>query len=147
AIVVPGAGADSSGGATPMIKFNARREHQRPSLQLLDGRVYVAWASHGDNGPYHGWVVGFNETTLQPEKWVNTTPTSRASGIWQSQGPLSTDGRYLYFAVGNAFSTAGPITGAIITDAGAGYTSAPTVTINGGGGTGATATATISDGM
>src|SRR5262249_31413009 len=70
AIQVAGNGADSSGG---QIKFNALREHQRPSLQLLNGRVYVGWASHGDQGPYHGWVVGFNETTLQPEKIFNTT--------------------------------------------------------------------------
>jgi hypothetical protein len=108
AIVVAGAGADTSGGANPMIAFNAFRENQRPSLQLLNGRVYVGWASHGDIGPYHGWVVGFNETTLQPEKWFNTTPNARASGIWQSEGAISTDGTYLYFAVGNAFNGPNP---------------------------------------
>jgi hypothetical protein len=147
AIVVAGAGADASSGANPMIAFNAFRENQRPSLQLLNGRVYVGWASHGDNGPYHGWVVGFNETTLLPEKIFNTAPNSRAAGIWQSEGAISTDGRYLFFAVGNAFQTNGPISGAIITNPGSGYTSAPTVTITGGGGSGATATATISSGM
>jgi hypothetical protein len=99
-IQVAGNGADSGGG---MIAFNAFREHQRPSLTLLDGHVIVGWASHGDNGPYHGWVVSFDETTLQPDKWLNTNPNARGSGIWQSQGAISTDGTYLYFAIGNGF--------------------------------------------
>jgi hypothetical protein len=87
-IQVAGSGADSSGGASPAIRFEAYREHQRPSLQLLNGRVYVAWASHSDIGSYHSWVVGFNATTLQPEKWFNTSPNARGAGIWQSQGAL-----------------------------------------------------------
>src|SRR5262249_31872162 len=107
AITVPGVGAETSGGATPTVPFSARKENQRPSLQLLKGRVYVAWASHGDNGPYHGWVVGFNETTLQPEKIFNTAPNGGLSGIWQSEGALSTDGTYLYFAVGNGGGAGG----------------------------------------
>ncbi len=107
AIMVPGQGAETSGGANPMVPFSALKENQRPSLQLLNGRVYVGWASHGDNGPYHGWVVGFNETTLQPEKWFCTSPNGGLSGIWQSEGAISTDGRYLYFAVGNGGGAAG----------------------------------------
>jgi hypothetical protein len=105
AIHVTGSGADSAGGD---IKFDAFREAQRPSLQLLGGRVYVAWASHGDVGAYHGWVVGFNLTTLQPEKVWNATPNARGSGIWQSEGAVSTDGTYLYFALGNAFNGPNP---------------------------------------
>ncbi len=111
AIHAAGTGADSGGGD---LKFDALREAQRPSLQLLGGRVYVAWASHGDVGSYHGWVVGFNETTLQPEKWWNSTPNARGSGIWQSEGAVSTDGTYLYFAVGNAFN--GPKPGFSVAD-------------------------------
>jgi hypothetical protein len=107
-IQVAGAGADTSGGATPMVRFSAFRNDQRPSLQLLGGRVYVAWSSHGDNGPYHGWVVGFNETTLQPEKWFNITPNARGGGIWQSEGALSTDGTFIYFAEGNGFNGPNP---------------------------------------
>jgi hypothetical protein len=106
-IVVAGAGADTSGGANPQIAFNAFRENERSSLILLNGRVWVAWASHGDNGPYHGWVTGFNETTLQVEKWFNTSPNSRAGGIWQSEGAISTDGTFLYAVTGNTFN-AGP---------------------------------------
>jgi hypothetical protein len=104
-IVVAGAGADTSGGANPQIAFNAFRENERSSLILLNGRVYIPWASHGDNGPYHGWVVGFNETTLQPEKIFNTTPNTRAGGIWQSEGALSTDGTFLYGVTGNTFGS------------------------------------------
>ncbi len=107
-IKVAGSGAETSGGATPMVAFSALRENQRPSLQLLNGRVWVGWASHGDTGPYHGWVVGFNETTLQPEKWFNDTPNAGGGGIWQSEGALSTDGTYLYLAEGNGFSGPNP---------------------------------------
>ncbi len=108
AIQVPGSGGETSGGANPMVAFSALRENQRPSLQLLNGRVWVAWASHGDTGPYHGWVVGFNETTLQPEKWFNDTPNASGGGIWQSEGALSTDGTYLYLAEGNGFNGPNP---------------------------------------
>jgi hypothetical protein len=101
ALVVAGSGADNSGGTNPMIRFNAWRANQRAALQLLGGRVYVAWASHADNGPYHGWVVGFNEATLQPEKWFNSTPNARGAGLWQSGGAISTDGAFLYCALGN----------------------------------------------
>ncbi len=104
-IQVAGSGADSGGG---MVRFSAFRNNQRPSLLILGGRVYVGWSSHGDNGPYHGWVVGFNETTLQPEKWFNITPNARGGGIWQSEGAISTDGTYLYFAEGNGFNGPDP---------------------------------------
>jgi hypothetical protein len=107
AIMVPGIGAETSGGANPMVPFSALKENQRPSLQILSGRVYVGWASHGDNGPYHGWAVGFNETTLMPEKIFCTSPNGGLSGIWQSEGAISTDGRYLYFAVGNGGGAGG----------------------------------------
>jgi hypothetical protein len=107
-IQVPGSGAETSGGANPMVAFSALRENQRPSLQLLNGRVWVGFASHGDTGPYHGWVIGFNETSLLPEKWFNDTPNAGGGGIWQSEGALSTDGTYIYLAEGNGFSGPNP---------------------------------------
>ena len=47
------------------------------------------WASHGDNGPYHGWLVAFDKTTLQPVAMFNTSPNGSESGIWQSGDPAA----------------------------------------------------------
>ncbi len=68
------------------IYFNALRANQRPSLALYRGVVYVGWSSHGDTGPYHGWLIGFDAKTLLPlpnRVWC-VTPDGNEGGIWQS---------------------------------------------------------------
>ncbi len=109
---VTGIGDGSSNG---MVAFDALKENQRPALTLLNGVVYVAWASHGDNGPYHGWIIGYSATnlTLQVAKY-NSTPDGGLGGIWQSGGGLAADASgNLYCVTGNgAFDgTFPPISG------------------------------------
>ena len=58
---VTGSGSDSTGGVVP---FDAVWALNRGGLLLLNGIVYVPWASHGDSGPYHGWVTAYNAQTL-----------------------------------------------------------------------------------
>ncbi len=100
-----GDGADSAGH----VRFNAARENNRSALQLANGQVYVAFAAHSDYRPYHGWLIGFDETTLQPVQWFNTAPNAGGVGIWQSGGAVSYDPQgNMYFAVGNGFSGADP---------------------------------------
>jgi hypothetical protein len=96
---VSGSGAGGSGGQVP---FQAVHENQRAALLLTNGIVYIAWASHGDHDPYHGWVMGYNAGTLQQAMVYNTTPNGSRGGIWQSGDGLTTDstGR-LYFVTGN----------------------------------------------
>jgi hypothetical protein len=107
-ISVPGTGAGSSGG---VVRFNALRESNRPALQIVTNAdstktVYVTYASHGDNGPYHGWVLGYGASDLSVQKVFNSAPNGSASGIWESGGNLGVDAQNnLYFSTGNGFGT------------------------------------------
>jgi hypothetical protein len=98
---VPGSGAGSSNG---VVSFNPLSQNQRTALLLLNGVVYIAWASHCDNDPYHGWVIGYNATTLKqvPGAVYNTSPNGTRAGIWHSGGGLAGESAgYIYFATGN----------------------------------------------
>jgi hypothetical protein len=100
AITVPGVGDQSSGGNVP---FNVLTENQRPGLALVNGVVYVSWASHGDNTPYHGWIIGYNAGNLAQTPTVfNTTPNGGLGGIWMSGGaPAADSSNNLYVITGN----------------------------------------------
>jgi hypothetical protein len=101
-ITVPG---NCEGGST--IAFNAARENQRPGLALVNGVVYITWASHGDLDPYHGWILGFNASTLSRVSAFNTSPNAAEGlgycrgGIWMSGGAPSAD------AAGNQYVITG----------------------------------------
>jgi hypothetical protein len=99
-IAVPGTGDGSSGGSVP---FNTLRQNQRPGLALVNGIVYVAWASHGDNDPYHGWVMGFNASNIaQAPAVFNDSPNGSRSGIWMGGGaPAADSANNLYVITGN----------------------------------------------
>ena len=106
-INVPGTG---DGSLNAQVAFDPRNEHQRPGLALVNGIVYIAWASHEDHDPYHGWVIGFNAATLAqvPNAVFNTTPnhvgtvTYSRGGIWMSGGaPAADSAGNLYFLTGN----------------------------------------------
>jgi hypothetical protein len=99
-------GAEKFGG--PIViqanGFVALPQIQRAGLLLSNGVVYVAFGSQADNLPWHGWMFGYNATTLQQTVAFNTTPTGSfgGGGIWQSGGAPAVDTYgYLYFATGN----------------------------------------------
>jgi hypothetical protein len=98
---VPGTGGDSSGGKET---FNPLRENQRTGLLLSNGVIYFGFGSHGDNSPWHGWVLGYDATTLQQVLAYNDTPNGNfgGGGIWQSGGGLATDATgSIYFTTSN----------------------------------------------
>jgi hypothetical protein len=94
-----GSGAGSAGG---VVSFDPVRNNQRPALTLVNGVVYISWSSHCDNGPYHGWVIGYNASTLQQVAVFNATPNGSEAGIWMSgQGPSADAAGNLYLSTGN----------------------------------------------
>lgn len=98
-----------TGDGSSTVAFNALRNNQRAALLIAptpDGTtaksVFIAWASHGDNGQYHGWIISYDAANVstQTGAWADT-PNGSQGGIWMSGGGLSSDG------LGNIFGAAG----------------------------------------
>lgn len=100
AATVPGTGSGSSGGT---LSFDPFRSNQRPALLLLNGGIYIAWSSHGleNEFTYHGWVIGYNETTLAQIGAYCLTANGDQGGVWQSGDGLAAD------TLGNIFFLSG----------------------------------------
>jgi hypothetical protein len=111
-----GISASVSGNASDAVNgqvtFNGGSQNQRPSLALVNGVVYIGWASHEDTDPWHGWLIGYqvtNGTLVQaPGAVFNTTPNTvqtasyARGGIWMSGGaPAADSSNNLYLITGN----------------------------------------------
>ncbi len=93
---------NGDGSVNGVITFDAQRQNQRQGLTLLNGTVYVTFSSHCDWGPYHGWILGYDATTLQRQVVYNVTPNGYAGGMWESGMAMAADaGGNLYVVAGN----------------------------------------------
>lgn len=102
---VPGLG---DGGTT--ITFNPLIQNQRSALLLAPtpgvgsgNSIILAWASHGDHGMYHGWVMAYDAANVAKQNgaWVDT-PNGSEGGIWMAGGgPSSDTSGNIFIANGN----------------------------------------------
>ncbi len=93
-----GEGATTVGGQS-RVYFNAVRQMIRPALELYNGRVYATSASHGDNQPYHGWVLTFDASTLAVDGAFDASPNGDEAGIWSGGGGPVFDGQGNFYVV------------------------------------------------
>jgi hypothetical protein len=96
---VPGNGTDNDGNGN--VVFDPLVANQRSGLLLLNGTVYMAWASFCDPPAYHGWLMGYDASSLQQVAVVNTTANGWAGGIWNAGDAPAAD------ATGNIYVTTG----------------------------------------
>ncbi len=108
---VTGTGHGSSNG---QITFSPLWELNRAGLALFNGYLYMAFGAHGDNGPYHGWVMAYNAATLQQTSAVCFSPNGSGNGIWISGAGLPIDtvdpkGRLFVTAGNGSFTNYPPL--------------------------------------
>jgi hypothetical protein len=96
-VSAPGAGSrDGKLAFDPLLQLN------RPGLALVNGTVYIAFGSHCDIVPYHGWVFAYDATHLTRRAVFLTTPRGNRGAIWQSgDGPAADASGNLYVMTGN----------------------------------------------
>ena len=107
---VPGKGVDSTNG---VVTFNPEQSFNRSAMTLAGGILFATYTGYADTDPYHGWILGYNPSTLQllPGYVFNTSPNSTIAawgpnagecGIWMSgNGPCVDTSSNLFFEVGN----------------------------------------------
>lgn len=98
--VVEGEGDATEEGS---ITFDPSQHIQRPGLLLANDQIYVAFGSHADQYPYHGWVMAYDASLIARQTAVfNVTPQGSSGSIWQSGRGLAADAAgNIYFASAN----------------------------------------------
>ena len=96
---VSGTGDGSSNG---QLSFDDFHQHNRPGLLLLNGAIYLAYASHCDASPYHGWLFAYDAATFTQKSVYVTTPNGGMGGFWMSGAGVAADASgNIFIATGN----------------------------------------------
>lgn len=83
--------------------FIDKYQQQRPGLLLQNGIVYIGFGSPGCNiETENGWIMAYDENTLQQVGVFDVSPAVKASAVWMSGGGLAGDGAgNIYFSTGD----------------------------------------------
>ncbi len=93
---------NGSGSVDGILTFDPLLQGQRTGLLLANGQVFAGWASYCDLGNYHGWLMAFDKTTLNPSGVFVDTPNGYEGGLWASgSGPASDSSGSIYVPTGN----------------------------------------------
>jgi hypothetical protein len=87
---VPGTAPDAVGLIVPL---TTRNHLSRTGLLLLNGVVYVTFGAYdeGYETIWHGWIVGFDATSLAQTGVFCATPNGTGGGYWMSGAGLAAD--------------------------------------------------------
>jgi len=97
------AAVEGSGEEGGVVNFDPQQHLQRPALLLLNDTVYVAFGSHADEAPYHGWILAYDASNVSRQLAVfNSTPDGSSGSVWQAgRGLAATAEGDIYAATAN----------------------------------------------
>ncbi|MGZ4827074.1 MAG: pyrrolo-quinoline quinone [Terriglobales bacterium] len=102
---IPGAGTVNDGNGN--IVFDPLICLQRSALLLLSGKIYIAFASHGDFDPFLGWLLVYDAQTLKQVAAFAPSADGSGGGIWESgNGPAADASGHVFVGIGNGDYTA-----------------------------------------
>jgi hypothetical protein len=85
-----------------MVTMDPLKQMNRPGLLKVGNTIYIGFASQCDVGPYHGWVLAYDGTTMRQTAVHVDTPDGEEGGIWHGGvGLASDDSGDVYYASGN----------------------------------------------
>jgi len=107
-----GTGAEMFGGPVPvtgsvtidnqLYTFIDKYQQDRAALLMQDGIIYIGFGGPGCNvKTENGWVMAYNDETLQQVGVFNASPGVEASAVWLSGAGLAGDG------AGNIYASTG----------------------------------------
>lgn len=101
----PGTGDGSQNGN---VIFDPKQYKERAGLLLSNGVLYTMWASHCDDRPYTGWILGYDALTLEQTQVLNVTPNGIDGAIWMSGAAPAADlnGDIYFLDANGTFDTA-----------------------------------------
>jgi hypothetical protein len=68
------------------LTFNPGQYKERSALVLTNGVIYLSFASHCDDPPYTGWMMGYSETTLTQVSVLNVDPKGVPNSTFLTDG-------------------------------------------------------------
>lgn len=93
-------GPNQIAAAAGSVAFIPQQHIQRPGLLLANGAVYIAFGSHGDQAPWHGWIMSYDAGDLTRQLGVFlATPTGEGGAFWQSGRGLAADADGTIYAI------------------------------------------------
>ncbi len=90
-VITASAPGNGAGSASGVITMDPLRHMNRPGLLKAGNGIYLGFASNCDIGPYHGWVLGYDATTLQQTAVHVDTPSGSEGGVWHGGVGLNAD--------------------------------------------------------
>jgi uncharacterized protein (TIGR03437 family) len=95
---VPGIGSGSLTDGT--LPFDPMQHIQRPGLLLSGGTVSVGFGSHGDQSPFHGWILSYDASDLSRQVGIHmSTPDGDGGSFWHSGRGLAADAQGNIYAI------------------------------------------------